>query len=140
KALGELPPVPPDMGLILRKEQHLGKASSWNLMIPLGLSREKLVDLLEWFEGLQESMGDMALYDPQLGRKLTLPDDDEALLEGILSHDAWILENVGGSSMGSPDESTPLLPPRTKLVLWFSLAIILLYFLTRFMLSSYFSS
>ncbi len=140
RASAELPPAPVSIGLKIQQEQLREEVSSWNLRLPLGLSRDQLVDLLEWFEKLEDSLGDYELYDPQAGRPLALPDDDEVLVEGVLRHDQWILDNVGGDSMGSPPEESPLLPPRTKLILWLALGLVLLYFITRFMLSSYFRS
>lgn len=124
----------------LIEEHRSAKKRSLNLMVPLGLPRERIVDLLEWFEKLEELVTSYTLFDPQLGRTLELPKDDEALLESILAHDAWILDNVGGDSYAPGDHETSLLPPRTKLLIWFVVIIIMLYFLTRLALSSYFGS
>ncbi len=139
---GDLPqklPSPPDaLKIRVQPEKREGEVISWLILLPMGLSREQLVDLLEWLSLVVEEQGGGTLYDPQLGQPLDLDRDDEHLIHSVERHDRWILENLGGESVSSPDTYAPLLPTRTKVILWFGAGVVLLYFLTHLLLNSYF--
>lgn len=135
----ELPPPPQEIHVHLTRRPDSRGAHVWEGSLQLGHSKADLQKFVKWMqEELPKSFpGKISLYDPQLGRAILPERDEEEWVNSVCKHDAWILSNVGGDSL-HVEEPRIELPARTKMLIWFALLLLALYFLTNFGLSLYF--
>jgi hypothetical protein len=132
--------APEDLFLIIKPLKRHGSKSGWNILVPLGLSREKLADFLEWLEEIHDIFKEkFELFDPQQGFSIEPDKDGDELIEEIIKHDTWILDNIGGDSVSAISSDSGKMSGKSKLLFWFTGIIFGLYFLTKCSLSIYFS-
>ncbi len=135
----ELPLPPQEIHVRLTRRPDSRGAHVWEGSLQLGHSKADLQKFIKWMrEEIPKSFpGKISLYDPQLGRAILPERDEEEWVTSVCKHDAWVLSNVGGDSL-HVEEPRIELPARTKMLIWFALLLLALYFLTNFGLSLYF--
>ncbi len=134
-----LPALPEGLHVRLTRRPDARGARVWEGSLSLGHTKADLQKLVKW---LREELpkifaGKISLYDPQLGRPVLLERDEEEWITSVCKHDAWVLSNVGGDTL-HVEEPRLEMPARTKMLIWFALLLVALYFLTNFGLSLYF--
>ncbi|PKN44680.1 MAG: hypothetical protein CVU59_11080 [Deltaproteobacteria bacterium HGW-Deltaproteobacteria-17] len=134
-----LPALPEGLHVRLTRQPDTRQTRVWEGSLSIGHSRAELQIFAKWMrEELPKTFaGKISLYDPQLGRSLFMERDEEEWVESVCKHDAWILSNLGGDSL-HVEEPRIEMPARTKMLIWFALLLVALYFLTNFGLTLYF--
>ena len=135
----ELPALPEGIHARLKRQPDTRQTRVWEGTLSIGHSKAELKIFVKWMrEELPKIFsGKISLYDPQLGRSLFMERDEEEFVESVCKHDAWILSNLGGDTLHA-EEPRIEMPARTKMLIWFALLLVALYFLTNFGLTLYF--
>ena len=135
----EFPALPEGFHVRLVRMPDTRQTRVWEGSLSIGHSRAELRKFAKWMrEDLPKIFpGKISLYDPQMGRSLFMERDEEEWVDAVCKHDAWILTNLGGDSLHEQEFKVEM-PMRTKLLLWFGVLLVALYFLTNFGLNLYF--
>ncbi|MBU1220907.1 hypothetical protein KKF34_03790 [Myxococcota bacterium] len=125
-----LPTAPENTGVVIKNEEK-----SWIFSIPVGHPEAIVNEILEWIEETIIPFNPGGeIYDPQAGHNWMIGQDKIVLTEAIIRHNKWIMENIGTGDYIPPDTDEPGMPVRTKMIIWFAIILVGLYFLLNFAL------
>jgi hypothetical protein len=135
------PEIPEDFKITCSKLDDK-KEKGWSFDFEVGVKKIILEEFIEWLKkDYLPNIGKYKIFDPHQGKVIDLKKEKFELIDSILKHDHWVLNNIGGQSASSYEHIKPTYFNR-KVVLMFYLLLILVgvYLLANFSLDLFFSS